>query len=103
MTSSLTNAEKRAEWLNCYSWVIQASHQFLMLDVQAEALRRYPDPKETTIATMETGHQYRIHDGHVDFRPSPNDDWYHGGGFTISDCLSLGEIAQAAQQEMEQK
>lgn len=46
--SDLTNAEKRAIWMEAYNWQHPIAFTSDYQAVQAEALRRYPDPKPIT-------------------------------------------------------
>ena len=64
---------------------------------QAEALRRYPDPKEPTVVKIANGGEYKFVNGQLVFR-HPKNPWV-SAGLTIAECLALGEIAQEAQQE----
>lgn len=112
MTSSLTNAEKRyteADMLEAQKkaffeggqWRSRGIGDFVStVEYKAEIRRRYPDPKEPTVVTTERGDRIKIVDGKVLIECGNNREAWAPMTFSPSDLIALGEIAQAAQQEM---
>lgn len=102
--SDLSNAEKRytekemieaqrKSFAASYEWVLTKNYTSPAV-IEREALRRYPDPKEPTIVTTEEGWQYRIVEGQIEQRVGPDVLWLPYKRFTVSDILTLAEIAQ---------
>lgn len=95
--TSLTNAEKRKEWMDCLAFLDNRTNwvtEEMFHVCELEALRRYPDPYESTIVTTEHDDQWRILDGKVQTRDLHSIEWYTMQTLTPSDLMAFGEIAQ---------
>lgn len=100
--TNLSNAEKRAIWMECWDWV-ESMSEWEYDDGQQEALRRYPDPKEPTIVTTEHGEQWRVAEGKVQTREKADQKWYTMQTLTVSDLLALYELAQESLTNTQEK